>query len=75
MDIDRGSAERISALLESAIRELHESIEIAQRTLSEADYEAFKSAAGGWKDLVDTEKLKRDISESRKISTRPPIEL
>jgi len=40
-----------------------------------ADYEAFKSAAGGWKGLVDTEKLKRDIYESRKISTRPPIEL
>ena len=42
---------------------------------TKADYEAFLSAAGGWKDLVDTEKLKKDIYESRKISTRPPIEL
>ena len=42
---------------------------------TKGDYEAFKSAAGGWKDLVDTEKLKRDVYESRKISTRPPIEL
>ena len=46
-----------------------------QQAKTKADYEAFKSAAGGWKDLVDTEKLKRDIYESRKISTRPPIEL
>jgi len=47
MNIDRSSAERISALLESAIREsLHESIEIAQRTLTDSDYEAFKRGAG-----------------------------
>jgi hypothetical protein len=46
-----------------------------KRVKTKADYEAFKSAAGGWKDLVDREKLKRDISESRKISTRPPIKL
>ena len=46
-----------------------------KREKTKADYEAFLSAAGGWKDLVDTEKLKRDIYESRKISTRPPIEL
>ena len=42
---------------------------------TKTDYEAFLSAAGGWKDLVDTEKLKKDIYESRNISTRPPIEL
>jgi hypothetical protein len=46
-----------------------------KRAKTQADYEAFKSAAGGWKGLVDTEQLKRDIYESRKISTRPPIEL
>ncbi len=46
-----------------------------KREKTTADYEAFLSAAGGWKDLVDTEKLKKDIYESRKISTRPPIEL
>ncbi len=42
--------------------------------LSAADYEAFRSAAGGWKDL-DTDKLIEDIYESRRISTRPPVEL
>src|SRR2546430_12623396 len=46
-----------------------------QKAKTKADYEAFLSAAGGWKDLVDTEELKKDIYESRKISTRPPIEL
>ena len=46
-----------------------------KREKTKADYEAFKSAAGGWKDLVDTDKLKQDIYESRKISTRPPLDL
>jgi hypothetical protein len=46
-----------------------------KREKTNADYEAFKSAAGGWKDLVDIEKLKQDIYESRSISTRPPIDL
>jgi len=46
-----------------------------KREKTKAGYEAFKSAAGGWKDLVDTDKLKQDIYESRKISTRPPLDL
>jgi hypothetical protein len=37
------------------------------RKRTEADYEAFRSAAGGWKDL-DTDKLVEDIYESRRIS-------
>jgi hypothetical protein len=45
----------------------------ARRRKTKADYEAFLSSLGGWKDLVDTEKLKSDIYESRRISTRPPI--
>lgn len=45
------------------------------RVKTKADYEAFRSAAGGWKGLVDTEKLKKDIYESRKIVSRPPLEL
>ncbi|HLZ09724.1 MAG TPA: hypothetical protein VKT80_14130 [Chloroflexota bacterium] len=44
------------------------------RVVTDADYQAFRASAGGWKD-VDTEKLKRDIAESRRISTRAPIEL
>jgi hypothetical protein len=43
-------------------------------TLSEADYEAFHSTAGGWKD-IDTDKLIENIYESRRISTRPPVDL
>jgi hypothetical protein len=45
-----------------------------RRTISDADYEAFLSSAGGWKD-VDTDKLVRDIYESRRQSSRPPVEL
>jgi hypothetical protein len=41
---------------------------------TKADYEAFKAAAGSWKD-VDIEKFKADMSASRKISTRPPVKL
>ncbi len=45
------------------------------RRKSPADIEAFLASAGGWKDLVDTEQLKRDIYESRERSGRPPIKL
>lgn len=45
------------------------------RRKSQADIDAFLSAAGGWKDLVDTEKLKQDLAESRAHSSRPPIDL
>ena len=41
---------------------------------TKADYEAFRSAAGSWKD-VDVEKFKAAIYESRKLSTRPPVSL
>ena len=40
---------------------------------TQADYEAFLSSAGGWKDLVDGDKLLADIYESRELSTKPPI--
>jgi hypothetical protein len=46
-----------------------------KREKTNADFEAFLSTAGGLKGLVDTEELKKDIYESRKIITRPPIEL
>lgn len=39
-----------------------------------ADYEAFRSAAGGWKD-VDTDKLIADIYADRALGDRPPVEL
>ena|SRR5436190_10871695 len=46
-----------------------------KRTRSAADREAFLASLGGWKDLVDTDKLVEDIYESRRITTRPPIRL
>jgi len=45
----------------------------ARRTPTKEDLEAFRSAAGSWKD-VDTDKLVADIYESRR-SSRPPAEL
>ncbi len=44
------------------------------RKKTTADYEAFRSSAGGWKD-VDVDKLLADIYESRTISTRPPVDV
>lgn len=41
------------------------------RVPSKPDFEAFRRAAGGWKDTVDCEKLIRDIYADRLISTRP----
>jgi hypothetical protein len=42
---------------------------------TEKDLEASRASAGGWKDLVDTDKLIADIYESRRHSSRPPVEL
>ena len=44
------------------------------RAHTEADHEAFRASAGGWKD-VDTDKLIADIYESRSRSSRPPLDL
>src|SRR5205807_3107264 len=44
------------------------------RVKTKADYEAFKSAAGGWKD-IDTDKLITNIYASRRRSNRPPVKL
>ena len=39
------------------------------------DRDAFLSTAGGWKDLVDIDKLVEGIYESRSIISRPPVNL
>ncbi len=44
------------------------------REKTKADYEAFKSAAGSWKD-VDTDTLIKHIYEQRRRSNKPPIEV
>lgn len=43
-------------------------------TPSAADIAAFEAAFGGWKD-VDIDAFLRDNAESRRISSRPPVEL
>ncbi len=45
-----------------------------KREKTKADYEAFLSAAGGWKE-IDTDKLIADIYASRRRSNRPPLKL
>ncbi|RIK42568.1 MAG: hypothetical protein DCC58_10835 [Chloroflexi bacterium] len=45
------------------------------RTVTAEDMEAFLSSAGGWKDIVDVEQFKRDNAASRRMSTRPPIDV
>lgn len=45
-----------------------------RRKTTEADHEAFRSAAGGWKD-VDTDKLIADIYADRARGDRPPVDL
>ncbi len=41
----------------------------------EQEQDAFRKSRGGWKGLIDCEKLKRDIYESRSIQTRPEVKL
>ncbi len=45
-----------------------------RRHKSSAAYKAFLAAAGSWKD-VDTDQLIADIYASRRISSRPAVEL
>ncbi|MDN3514658.1 MAG: antitoxin family protein [Candidatus Brocadia sp.] len=37
--------------------------------------DALKATAGGWKDLIDAEELKKNIYADRLISTRPEVKL
>jgi hypothetical protein len=46
----------------------------AWRSPSKADYEAFLSSAGSWKD-VDTDTFVAQVYESRQRSSRPPVNL
>lgn len=37
--------------------------------------DALKATAGGWKNLIDAEELKRNIYADRLVSTRPEVKL
>ena len=45
-----------------------------RRKPNAADYAATRSTAGGWKDLVPDSFLD-DLAESRRMPSRPPVEL
>lgn len=42
---------------------------------SQADIDAFLSSAGGWKGIVDADKLREDIDASRALPIKPRPEL
>ena len=42
-----------------------------EKVVPDADREAFRRAAGGWKDTVDAETLITNIYDSRLLATRP----
>ena len=46
-----------------------------KRKKTKADYEAFLSSAGSWKGIVDTDRFDADTYESRRRSSRSPVEL
>ena len=48
---------------------------IPERSKGKGMLKALRATAGGWKDSVDCEELKRSIYADRLISTRPEPEL
>lgn len=71
--------ERETILVESAAGGLVElkpvtSAKRGRRAKSEADYEAFLASLGSWKD-VDVDAFLKGNEESRRLSTRPAVEL
>jgi predicted DNA-binding antitoxin AbrB/MazE fold protein len=73
-------ADTIRARVRSGRLELLEKLNLPEGTevtvtietaVPDADREAFRRAAGGWKDTVDAETLIKNIYDSRLITTRP----
>ncbi len=46
-----------------------------KRVKTQADYDAFVSAAGSWKGLIDAEAFKGYIRERRTTASRPSVKL
>jgi predicted DNA-binding antitoxin AbrB/MazE fold protein len=70
----------VRARMRRGMLELLEKVDLAEGTEvtitildepSAADREAFRRAAGGWKDTVDADTLINNIYASRLVSTRP----
>ena len=50
-------------------------LESRRKAVKKSFSEALKRTAGGWKDLIDCEELKRNIYRDRLIATRPEVRL
>jgi hypothetical protein len=58
----------------AVIRPLKHTRRRRQRRRTEADVEAFRASAGGWKGLVD-EAFMEEVYRSRSVSSRPSVDL
>jgi len=47
---------------------------LRRRTKNKADYEAFLASAGGWRN-VDVNLFLKENEKSRRLHTRPPVDL
>lgn len=47
----------------------------SKRVRTQADHDAFVSAAGSWKGIIDADTFKAYIRERRKIANRPSVTL
>ena len=70
----------VRARVKAGMLELLENVDLPEGTEvtvtivdepSPTDREAFRRAAGGWKETVDADTLINNIYESRRLSTRP----
>lgn len=67
------------AILENG--EVKATVEPARRSpgepgkLTDEEIAAFRATSGGWIGLVDTDQLRRDIEESRRLPPKPPVDL
>ena len=66
---------KLKDLPEDSKKEVLEYIDHMKTRRKEKTLKLLKKTAGGWKGLVDAEKLKRDIYSDRLISTIPRVKL
>jgi len=66
-----GISRDVVAVLKPAVRKAARPI---RREPTAEDIAAFEAAAGGW-EAVDTDRFVQDTYDSRRIATRPPVEL
>lgn len=64
-DVEIGEGEEITIRI----------IEVPSRKKKKSFLEALKVTAGGWKNLINCDELKRNIYNDRLITTRPEVKL